>query len=136
MSAQWIAVVAGALRRSDGRWLMHQRPPGRHHAGLWEFPGGKVEATELPWEALIRELAEELGIRCHAEACEPVGFAEGGAAAGGEQLVILLYTVRQWQGEPAALEGGAVSWFTTTQALALPMPPLDMQLARQLFQNC
>jgi 8-oxo-dGTP diphosphatase len=135
MSSRWIAVVAGALQRADGRWLMHQRPPGKHHAGLWEFPGGKVEPDEMPQESLVRELAEELGIRSKAGACEPVGFAEGGAAAGGEALVILLYTLTHWEGEPAALEGGAVGWFTPDEALALPMPPLDVELARRLFQN-
>ena len=128
-------MVAGALQRADGRWLMHQRPLGKHHAGLWEFPGGKVEPHEIPQESLIRELAEELGIRCHAAACEPAGFAEGGAAAGEESLVILLYTLTQWEGEPAALEGGAVGWFTPDEALSLPMPPLDVELACRLFQN-
>jgi 8-oxo-dGTP diphosphatase len=135
MSRAWIAVVAGALRRADGRWLMHQRPAGKHHAGLWEFPGGKVEPDEKPQDSLVRELAEELGIRCHSEACEPAGFAEGGAGMGGEALVILLYTVTRWEGEPAALEGGAVGWFTPDEALALPMPPLDIALAGRLFQN-
>lgn len=135
MTAQWIAVVAGALQRADGCWLMHQRPPGKHHAGLWEFPGGKVERNEIPRESLVRELTEELGIRCLAVGCEPAGFAEGGAAADGKPLVILLYTVTRWEGDPAALEGGAVGWFTPAEALALPMPPLDVELARRLFQN-
>ena len=130
-----MAVVAGALHRDDGRWLMHQRPAGKHHAGLWEFPGGKVEAHEMPLESLIRELAEELGIACPQAALAPVGFAEGGTAGSPQALVILLYKVSAWEGEPQALEGGAVGWFTPAEVLALPKPPLDVVLARQLFQN-
>lgn len=135
MTNSWIAVVAGALQRADGRWLMHRRPPGKHHAGLWEFPGGKVEANEMPLQSLLRELTEELGVRCHAEACAPCSFAEGGADGSGRALVILLYTVGGWDGEPAALEGGAIGWFTPEEALALPKPPLDISLAQRLFQN-
>ncbi len=130
-----MAVVAGALRRNDGLWLMHRRPEGKHHAGLWEFPGGKVEAAEMPVDALVRELAEELGIRCQAEDCTPAGFAETGPDNAGPPIVILLYTVARWDGEPSALEGGAVAWFTPAEALALPKPPLDVKLARALFQN-
>jgi 8-oxo-dGTP diphosphatase len=131
----WLAVVAGALQRTDGRWLMHQRPPGKHHAGLWEFPGGKVEPNEIPPQSLIRELQEELGIRCDPASLAPAGFAETAVPEAGRQIVILLYTVTGWSGEPAALEGGAVGWFTPVEALALPMPPLDVMLAAQLFQN-
>jgi 8-oxo-dGTP diphosphatase len=135
MGLNWMPVVAGALRRSDGRWLMHRRPEGKHHAGLWEFPGGKVEATEMPVESLTRELAEELGITCRAEHCAPAAFAESGAAGGQGGLVILLYIVTAWEGEPEALEGGAVDWFTPDEVLALPKPPLDVVLAEGLFQN-
>ena len=135
MTHRWIAVVAGALQRGDGRWLLHRRPPGKHHAGLWEFPGGKVEAGEMPVEALLRELAEELGITCPADACIPAGFAETAGGSAGRALVILLYTIGRWDGAPAALEGGAVGWFTAGEALALPKPPLDILLAGRLFQN-
>jgi 8-oxo-dGTP diphosphatase len=135
MTWGWMAVVAAALHRDDGRWLMHQRPAGKHHAGLWEFPGGKVEVYEIPVESLRRELTEELGITCLATACTPVGFAEGGAEDGHPALVILLYTVSDWQGEPQALEGGAVGWFTPVEVLTLPKPPLDILLAQRLFQN-
>jgi len=114
---------------------MHQRPVGKHHAGLWEFPGGKVEVNEMPVESLMRELAEEIGIACCAAACTPAGFAEGGATANGQPLVILLYTVSAWQGEPQALEGGAVGWYTPDEVFALPKPPLDVMLAQRLFQN-
>jgi 8-oxo-dGTP diphosphatase len=135
MTHHWIAVVAGALHRPDGLWLMHRRPPGKHHAGLWEFPGGKVEPAEMPVQSLERELAEELGIRCRAESFVPAGFAESSGSEGAAALVILLYTVAVWEGEPQALEGGAVGWFTADEVLALPKPPLDIVLAAQLFQN-
>lgn len=135
MTAGWIPVVAGALLRSDGCWLMQRRPEGKHHAGLWEFPGGKVEAGEMPIKSLQRELAEELGIQCRADACTPAGFAETGPGEQGRALVILLYTVTVWDGEPQALEGGAVGWFTPAEVLVLPKPPLDILLAQRLFQN-
>jgi 8-oxo-dGTP diphosphatase len=135
MTPDWMTVVAGALQRDDGLWLMHQRPPGKHHAGLWEFPGGKVEPYEMPVESLIRELHEELGIRCEISACEPRAFAEKEAAGEAGAIVILLYTVSRWEGEPDSLEGGAVGWFTPDEALALAKPPLDVRLAHQLFQN-
>lgn len=128
-------VVAGALQRADGLWLMHCRPEGKHHAGLWEFPGGKVEADEMPAYSLCRELTEELGITVAPDACAPAGFAEIEGDGGALAIVILLYTVDEWQGQPHALEGGAVGWFTPAEALALPKPPLDVVLARQLFQN-
>jgi 8-oxo-dGTP diphosphatase len=134
MTAGWIAVVAGALTRADGCWLMHRRPPGKHHAGLWEFPGGKVELDEMPIESLIRELAEELGVVCNPGACAPCAFAETGAAGEPGAIVILLYTVSGWDGIPVALEGGEIGWFTPEQALVLPKPPLDVMLARDLFQ--
>jgi len=140
MTRGFLAVVAAAMQRADGRWLMHRRPEGKHHAGLWEFPGGKVEPTEMPAETLVRELAEELGIHALAADCVPQGFAEdpgaGASEGGGRGLVILLYTLRQWQDTPRALEGGAIGWFTPAEALALPKPPLDIVLARRLFENC
>jgi 8-oxo-dGTP diphosphatase len=135
MTRTFMAVVAGALHRADGRWLMHRRPEGKHHGGLWEFPGGKVEAHEIPVQSLVRELTEELGIVCHAEACNPAGFAESEAGSGQPAIVILLYTVSAWDGEPQALEGGAIGWFTPAEALELRKPPLDIHLAGQLFQN-
>lgn len=136
MTRKWTAVVAGALHRPEGRWLMHRRPVGKHHAGLWEFPGGKIEAGEMPIEALRRELAEELGIVCPPEACVPAGFAESPEEAQAPPLVILLYAIGAWEGEPSALEGGALGWFTPAEALALPKPPLDIALAARLFRNC
>lgn len=135
MMQSWITVVAGALARADGGWLMHRRPPGKHHAGLWEFPGGKVEPSEMPLDSLVRELREELGINCHRAACQPAGFAEEKGAAEGSAIVILLYTVTAWDGMAEALEGGEIGWFTPQEVRALAKPPLDIVLAERLLQN-
>ena len=135
MTTTWMAVVAAALHRADGRWLMHRRPEGKNHGGLWEFPGGKVEPTEMPKESLVRELGEELGISCAAVDLMPCGFAESASNSNASPLVILLYTLAVWEGEPKALEGGAVEWFTPAEVLALPKPPLDVELAARLFAN-
>lgn len=89
----------------------------------------------MPVQSLIRELTEELGIRVCTKDCIPTGFAESGAGDSAGRLVILLYTIANWDGEPEALEGGEVGWFTRAEALALPKPPLDLILAEQLFQN-
>ena len=128
-----LLVVAGALYRDDERWLMHQRPADKHHGGLWEFPGGKVEPSEFPKEALCRELAEELGVAIRPEDCEPLFFAESDASGPGPVIVILLYRIARWSGEPRALEGGAVGWFTPQGVAALAKPPLDVELAARLF---
>jgi 8-oxo-dGTP diphosphatase len=135
MSARWIPVVAAALVGADGRWLMHRRPPGKHHAGLWEFPGGKVEPSEMPVDCLLRELQEELGIAARRHSCRPAGFAETPVNADESAIVLLLYIVSEWDGEPASLEGGELGWFMPEAVLALPKPPLDVELAAQLFQN-
>ena len=136
MSEDVIWVVAGGLKGPGDAWLMHRRPLGKHHGGLWEFPGGKVESTEIPVKALIRELQEELGITVRPEYCEPVGFAEDrNPDPGHPAIVILLYTITRWQGEPRALEGGEVNWFTAESVLELEKPPLDCELAAQLFEK-
>jgi len=114
----WVPVVAGALNAGDGRWLMHRRPEEKHHGGLWEFPGGKLETAEYPREGLIRELHEELGIRVESKDCQPTGFAEEAFSDGPAPIVILLYTVTGWQGEPAAPEGGGIGWFTPPGLIA------------------
>ncbi|UAB76913.1 (deoxy)nucleoside triphosphate pyrophosphohydrolase [Erythrobacter sp. SCSIO 43205] len=133
MTMEVIYVVAGALRRGDELWLMHRRPQEKAHGGLWEFPGGKVERTEIPVEALIRELHEELGIVVETTACEPAAFAEDRGQSGERPLVILLYTIADWVGEPLALEGGAVDWFSSQEIAKLDKPPLDNRLCEQLF---
>jgi 8-oxo-dGTP diphosphatase len=129
----FLTVSAGALRRGDGLWLMHRRPLQKDHGGLWEFPGGKVEATEKPSECLVRELREELGISLCTDDLDPVGFAEERAAERKLPIVILLYKITAWEGEPAALEGGKIGWFTPEAIGRLPKPPLDSVLASHLF---
>lgn len=128
-----VYVAAGALERGDGLWLMHRRPLEKIHGGLWEFPGGKVEVSEIPSEALARELEEELGIVVRAGECSPVSFAEEQAAEGCRRIVILLYSLRTWSGEPRALEGGVVDWFSPAEIAELDKPPLDQILAADLF---
>lgn len=127
-------MVAAALTRPDGRWLMHRRPAHKHHGGLWEFPGGKVEPGETPLSALVRELEEELGVAMPGAALRPLAFA--GEAPGGpaSPIVILLYTAEAFEGEPRALEdGAAVQWFRPEEIAKLPMPPLDRALCAQVF---
>lgn len=132
-ASTWMLVVAGAMINAEGLVLMHQRPCGKMYAGLWEFPGGKVEASEMPMQSLVRELREELGIHADPASLVPAGFAQDMAREGRLPIVLLLYTLRAWSGEPQALEGGAVDWFAPSQVLQLPMPPLDRELATALF---
>lgn len=130
----WLPVVAAALTAADGLWLMHQRPAGKMYAGLWEFPGGKVEPTERPALSLVRELAEELGITVNPGSCQPALFAQQPAHSGVGEIVLMLYIVSQWDGTPRACEGGDVAWLTPVEALALPMPPMDRDLAERLWR--
>jgi 8-oxo-dGTP diphosphatase len=124
----WLWVVAAALVRADGKLLLHRRPREKRHGGLWEFPGGKVEAGETPALALARELAEELGLELDTATLEPVAFAESPAEPGFPAIVILLYKVGRWRGEPHSHEGGEWGWFSPAEANALPKPPLDVLL--------
>ena len=132
MTMKRLLVVAGAIQREDGAWLMHKRPPHKHHGGLWEFPGGKVEASEIPTQALCRELSEELGIDVDEEECETVCFAQNAANEHEPAIVILLYRIARWRGMPAPLEGGELNWFTFPQINKLAKPPLDIALASGL----
>ena len=126
-------MVAGALQREDGLWLMHRRPADKHHAGLWEFPGGKVETAETQREALIRELQEELGITVVLDSEFPIAEAREENRTGGQPIVIALYTCRSWAGEPQALEGGEIGWFSPNEIRRLDKPPLDLVLVEKLF---
>ena len=121
-----LLVVAAALIDADGRVLLQQRPPGKAMAGLWEFPGGKVEPGETPEAALIRELEEELGIRTHASCLAPATFAS--EALGDRHLLLLLYACRKWQGLPEARHATALKWVRPNQMYALEMPPADLPL--------
>jgi len=128
-----LAVVAGALQRDDGRWLMHRRPAHKHHGGLWEFPGGKVEIDENPSLALVRELHEELQIVVDPACLIPATFAQAAPDPVNPAIVILLYIVPGWSDEPMPEEGGEIGWFNPREIFALEMPPLDVALAARLF---
>jgi 8-oxo-dGTP diphosphatase len=123
-------VVAAALIGGDGRILLQRRAPGRAMAGLWEFPGGKVEPGERPEAALARELAEELGIAVAPEALLAGPFAS--ADNGGRHMLLLLYLCRQWLGTPEALDADALRWTTLGEMKSLPMPPADVPLVAAL----
>ena len=121
-----LPVVAAALVDADGRVLLQQRPAGKSLAGLWEFPGGKVESGETPEDALIRELEEELGIAVPHACLAPAAFAS--APLGDRHLLLLLYIARKWVGVPRALEAAALKWVRPADMHALPMPPADRPL--------
>ena len=128
-------MVALALHDDSGRWLMHRRPQGKHHGGLWEFPGGKVEPDESPAQALVREIEEELGLVLDESGLTPATFAQEAPGSRDRPIVILLYTCA-WNGLPVrALEGGAIDWFTPAGIAALDKPPLDIALACCLFEK-
>jgi 8-oxo-dGTP diphosphatase len=119
-------VAAIVLVDDDGRVLVQQRPSGKSLAGLWEFPGGKIEPGETPEAALVREVHEELGIIVAAADLSPATFASAGL--GGRHLVMLVYLCRQWQGDPAPLHASTLRWCTLDELPQLPMPPADIPL--------
>ena len=129
----WLPVVALALCDGAGRVLMHKRPAHKHHGGLWEYPGGKVEPGETPAKAMVREAKEELGIDLDASYLRPAAFAQEQDSKGRTPIVILLYTSTRWSGQPQALEGGQVGWFAPHGIDQLDTPPLDRQLSASLF---
>jgi 8-oxo-dGTP diphosphatase len=114
----------------EGRILLQRRAAGRAMAGLWEFPGGKVEPDERPEAALVRELAEELGIEVDEAALVPGPFAS--AENGGRHMLLLLYLCRDWQGEVQALDADALCWATFADMKTLAMPPADVPLVAML----
>lgn len=119
-------VVAAALVDVDGRVLVCRRPPGRHLAGLWEFPGGKVERGEAPEEALVRELREELCIETDGSCMAPLTFASH--AYEDFHLLMPLYVCRKWKGRVQSAEGQETKWVRTDRLAAYPMPPADRPL--------
>lgn len=125
-----VLVAACALIDGEGRVLMAQRPEGKELAGLWEFPGGKVEGGERPEQALVRELREELGIEVEPEALEPFMFASHGYER--FHLLMPLYLCRRWQGTARPMEKQQISWTALAALETLPMPPADVPLVEAL----
>ncbi len=121
-----LIVVAAALVRADGAILLQKRPEGRAMAGLWEFPGGKLEENEAPEDALVRELAEELAIAVKPADLIPACFAS--ATIGERPLLLMLYICRQWAGDPVPVESPELGWFAVSEMRNLPMPPADLPL--------
>ena len=125
-----VLVAACALIDGDGRVLIAQRPAGKGMAGLWEFPGGKVEAGECPEEALIRELNEELGIAVKPACLAPFTFASH--AYPDFHLLMPLYVCRRWEGFVEAREQQALKWVRPNELRTYPMPPADEPLISHL----
>lgn len=121
-----LIVVAAALIDGDGRLLVQQRPQGKAMAGLWEFPGGKVESGELPEAALVRELREELGIDVQEACLAPACFAS--ESLGERHMILLVYICRKWQGIARPLEAPAIKWVRPLDLHRLDMPPADKPL--------
>ncbi|HTZ37115.1 MAG TPA: (deoxy)nucleoside triphosphate pyrophosphohydrolase [Stellaceae bacterium] len=125
-----VLVAAVALVDVDGRVLLAERPEGKHLAGMWEFPGGKVQPGETPEAALIRELDEELGIGVHESCLAPFTFASHSYE--NFHLLMPLYLCRKWQGIASAREGQRLKWVRAAQLGDYPMPPADKPLVAML----
>ena len=127
-----VLVAACALVDTDGRVLVAQRPAGKAMAGLWEFPGGKIEPGEPPEQSLVRELREELGIVVNVDCLAPLTFASH--AYPDFHLLMPLYVCRRWEGTVRALEGQKITWVRPNRLREYPMPPADEPLISQLMQ--
>ena len=125
-----LLVSAVALIDTDGRVLLAQRPEGKSMAGLWEFPGGKVEPAETPEAALIRELHEELGIATWQSCLAPLTFASHTYAD--FHLLMPLFACRRWDGVARGREGQALAWVRPEKMRDYPMPPADLPLVSTL----
>ncbi|MEO0619260.1 MAG: (deoxy)nucleoside triphosphate pyrophosphohydrolase [Pseudomonadota bacterium] len=130
MSRDILLVVACALIDDDGRVLLAKRPVGRPLAGLWEFPGGKVEPGETPEAALIRELNEELSIDVTAACLAPFTFAS--QARRDDHLLMPLYVCRRWEGEVSPREQQEIAWVRPLRMSKFEMPPADKPLVAML----
>jgi 8-oxo-dGTP diphosphatase len=130
VSVKLVLVAACALIDADGRVLIAQRPAGKSMAGLWEFPGGKVETGERPEQSLIRELKEELGIIVKEECLAPLTFASH--LYPDFHLLMPLYVCRRWEGFVAAQEGQRLKWVRPKELRDYPMPPADEPLISHL----
>lgn len=126
-----LLVAACALVDADGRVLLAQRPAGKAMAGLWEFPGGKIETGELPEETLIRELKEELGITVREACLAPLTFASH--TYPDFHLLMPLYVCRRWEGTAIATEGQQLAWVKPNRLREYEMPPADVPLIAHLM---
>ncbi|MEN7536294.1 (deoxy)nucleoside triphosphate pyrophosphohydrolase [Aurantiacibacter flavus] len=127
----WMPVVAIALVDAEGRVLLQQRPARKHHGGLWEFPGGKIDAGETPRDALAREIAEELAIQVKPCDCAALLLAEE-AREGQPPVVLMLYRATCWRGSPDGREGQTWGWFTREEARGLALAPMDRELVERI----
>ena len=125
-----VLVAAVALIDADGRVLIAQRPPGKSMAGLWEFPGGKIDAGETPEEALVRELKEELGIDTATSCLAPIAFASHGYET--FHLLMPVFACRKWNGIAQPRERQVLKWVSPRDLSAFPMPPADLPLVAML----
>ncbi len=125
-----VLVGACALIDADGRVLLAERPAGRAMAGLWEFPGGKIEAGERPEQTLIRELKEELGITVEEPCLAPLTFASHGYPD--FHLLMALYVCRRWEGTATPQEGQRLAWVRSSRLRDYQMPPADVPLIPHL----
>jgi 8-oxo-dGTP diphosphatase len=131
VSVKLVLVAACALVDADGRVLLAERPAGKTMAGLWEFPGGKVETGERPEQTLIRELKEELGIDIEEPCLAPLTFASHAYAD--FHLLMPLYVCRRWEGIVAAQEGQRLAWVRPNRLRDYAMPPADEPLVAHLM---
>jgi len=131
VSVKIILVAACALVDADGRVLIAQRPAGKPLAGLWEFPGGKIEDGEAPEQSLIRELQEELGIVVNEACLAPLTFASH--AYPDFHLLMPLYVCRRWQGQVTDSEGQTLAWVKPNRLRDYEMPPADVPLISHLM---
>ena len=126
-----VLVAAAALVRSDGRLLLAQRPKGKAMAGLWEFPGGKVEAGESPQGALARELTEELGVVVAEADMQAFSFASH--AYDKFHLLMPVFLIRSWEGEVTSQEGQQLAWVSAGEIRSYPAPAADVPLFEQFI---
>ncbi len=126
MTGRILLVVAAALTDDAGRILLAQRPEGKQLAGLWEFPGGKIDPGETPEAALVRELAEELSISVNETQLEPLTFAS--FTYPGFHLLMPLYRIKSWTGDLHPKEGQAIAWVEPARLRDYPAPPADLPL--------
>lgn len=128
-----LLVVAAALVNERGEVLLAQRPPGKRLAGKWEFPGGKVESHESPEEALIREIGEELDVVISPDGIEPFWFLSHDYTGDFSfHLLMPVYLIRRWQGEPRAVEHSAIKWVLPRDMGGMDMIEADADLVSRL----